>query len=75
MCKAPNFPKDESRGLREVALTRTVYIDRSDFKEEDSKVWSIVADASCICVLYVLHLGLWLNLLKYHFILNSCLCV
>eukprot|EP00455_Lapot_gusevi_P035241 TRINITY_DN3900_c0_g2_i1.p1 TRINITY_DN3900_c0_g2~~TRINITY_DN3900_c0_g2_i1.p1 ORF type:complete len:774 (+),score=335.21 TRINITY_DN3900_c0_g2_i1:58-2379(+) len=35
---APNHPKDESRGTRQVPLSRVVYIDRSDFRElEESK--------------------------------------
>lgn len=36
-CKAPRFPKDESLGFRTFPLTRVVYVDRSDFKEEDNK--------------------------------------
>ena len=36
-CKAPRFPKDESLGFRSFPLTRVLYIERSDFKEEDNK--------------------------------------
>jgi glutaminyl-tRNA synthetase len=38
-CVAPNFPKEPARGSRNVPLTRTLWIDRSDFKEEDSKTF------------------------------------
>ncbi len=34
---APNHPKDESLGTRRVKLTREVYIDREDFREEANK--------------------------------------
>ncbi|MCB1802924.1 MAG: glutamine--tRNA ligase/YqeY domain fusion protein [Gammaproteobacteria bacterium] len=34
---AGNHPKDESMGSREVSLTREVYIDRADFREEANK--------------------------------------
>eukprot|EP00177_Eucheuma_denticulatum_P006236 GFKZ01011376.1.p1 GENE.GFKZ01011376.1~~GFKZ01011376.1.p1 ORF type:complete len:787 (-),score=112.62 GFKZ01011376.1:589-2949(-) len=33
----PNHPKDASMGNREVTLTRTVYIEKTDFRMEDSK--------------------------------------
>ncbi len=33
----PNHPKDESMGRREIPLTREVYIDRADFREEANK--------------------------------------
>ncbi len=36
-CKAPHFPKDESRGFRLVNLTQTIFIERDDFREQDSK--------------------------------------
>lgn len=32
----PNFPADESRGVRAVPLTRELFIERSDFREEGS---------------------------------------
>lgn len=35
--KAFNFPPDESKGTHNVPLSKIVYIDRSDFKVEDSK--------------------------------------
>ena len=35
--KAGNHPKDESMGSRELALTRELYIDRADFREEANK--------------------------------------
>ncbi|MGD2117327.1 MAG: glutamine--tRNA ligase/YqeY domain fusion protein [Chromatiales bacterium] len=34
---AANHPKDEGFGSREIALTREVYIDREDFREEANK--------------------------------------
>ena len=34
---AGNHPKDESMGTRELLLTREVYIDRADFREEANK--------------------------------------
>jgi glutaminyl-tRNA synthetase len=34
---APNHPKDDSMGTRELLLTREVYIDREDFREEANK--------------------------------------
>jgi glutaminyl-tRNA synthetase len=35
--KAGNHPKDESMGSRELGLTRELYIDRADFREEANK--------------------------------------
>ena len=35
--QAPLFPKDESLGFRSFPFSRVVYIERSDFKEEDNK--------------------------------------
>jgi glutaminyl-tRNA synthetase len=35
--KGPVHPKDESRGEREIPLTRSVYIDREDFMEDPPK--------------------------------------
>ena len=35
--QAPNHPKDESMGSRELPFTRELYIDREDFREEASK--------------------------------------
>jgi glutaminyl-tRNA synthetase len=35
--KAGNHPKDESQGSRELTLTREVYIDRADFREQANK--------------------------------------
>ncbi len=34
---AANHPKDESRGLRKIPLSREVYIDANDFREEASR--------------------------------------
>lgn len=34
---APNHPKDESMGSREIPFTREIYIDRADFREEASR--------------------------------------
>ena len=34
---APNHPTDTSRGTRPLTLTKTVYIEASDFREVDSK--------------------------------------
>ncbi len=34
---APNHPKDDSLGSREITLTREVYIDRADFRESANK--------------------------------------
>ena len=33
----PNHPKDESMGSRELKLTREIYIDRNDFREQANK--------------------------------------
>ena len=35
--RAPNHPKDESMGSREVVVTREVFIDRDDFRESANK--------------------------------------
>jgi len=35
--QGPNHPKDEGMGTRELLLTREVYIDRDDFREEANK--------------------------------------
>jgi glutaminyl-tRNA synthetase len=35
--QAGNHPKDESQGSRELTLTREVYIDRADFREQANK--------------------------------------
>jgi glutaminyl-tRNA synthetase len=35
--QAPNHPKDESMGARELPLTREIFIDRDDFREEANK--------------------------------------
>jgi glutaminyl-tRNA synthetase len=35
--EAPNHPKDESMGSRELKFTREIYIDRADFREEANK--------------------------------------
>jgi glutaminyl-tRNA synthetase len=35
--QAANHPKDESMGTRELAMTREVYIDRADFREQANK--------------------------------------
>ncbi len=35
--RAPNHPKDETMGSRELKLTREIYIDRADFRESAGK--------------------------------------
>ncbi len=35
--KAPNHPKDESKGEREIEFCREVYIDQADFREQANK--------------------------------------
>lgn len=35
--QGPNHPKDESMGVRELLLTRELYIDRDDFREQANK--------------------------------------
>jgi len=35
--QGPNHPKDEDMGTRELLLTREIYIDREDFREEANK--------------------------------------
>ncbi len=35
--EAPNHPKDESMGSRQLKLTREIYIDRADFRESANK--------------------------------------
>lgn len=35
--RAPNHPKDESMGTREIPFTREIYIDRDDFREQANR--------------------------------------
>ena len=37
MLQGPNHPKDDSMGSRELPLTREIYIDRDDFREQANK--------------------------------------
>jgi len=48
----PNFPKDKSRGRHLVDLNRVVYIERSDFREEDSKGYYGLAPGKTVGLRY-----------------------
>lgn len=49
---APNFPKDLSRGRHTINLNSTVYIDRSDFREADSKGYYGLAPGKTVGLRY-----------------------
>ena len=51
----PFSPKDPSLGSHKVAFTRTVYIDRSDFREEDSKGYFRLAPGKSVGLLQAPH--------------------
>ena len=52
----PFSPKDPSMGSHKVRFTRTVYIDRSDFREEDSKEFFRLAPGKTVGLLNAPHL-------------------
>ena len=49
---APNFPQDPSRGVHKVTLNRVVYIDRNDFRTEDSKSYYGLAPGKQVGIKY-----------------------
>ncbi|KAI9833929.1 MAG: hypothetical protein M1819_003438 [Sarea resinae] len=49
----PFSPKDPSLGVHKVPFTKTVYIDRSDFREEDSKDYFRLAPGKAVGLLKV----------------------
>ncbi|MBE3047098.1 hypothetical protein IMZ48_32165 [Candidatus Bathyarchaeota archaeon] len=51
----PFSPKDEKFGTHKLAFTRTVYIDRSDFREEDSKGYFRLAPNKSVGLLQAPH--------------------
>lgn len=51
----PFSPKDPSLGSHKLAFTRTVYIDRSDFREEDSKGYFRLAPGKSVGLLQAPH--------------------
>ena len=54
--EAPDFPQDTSRGSHRLPLTRTVYIDKSDFKMEDSKDYYGLAPGKVVSLKYAGHI-------------------
>ena len=56
-CEMPNHPGNESFGKRLLPMTREVFIERSDFRIQDSKVVRLVHFLYfllCVCVYFVL---------------------
>ncbi|TPX64295.1 hypothetical protein SpCBS45565_g05991 [Spizellomyces sp. 'palustris'] len=51
----PNKPRDDSMGSHTVPFTRTVYIDRSDFKEQDDPNFYRLAPGKTVGLLNVRH--------------------
>ncbi|OZJ04739.1 hypothetical protein BZG36_01802 [Bifiguratus adelaidae] len=49
----PNKPRDPSMGEHVVPFTRTIYIDRSDFREQDSKDYFRLAPGKSVGLLHV----------------------
>uniref|UniRef100_A0A7S1PGD6 glutamine--tRNA ligase n=1 Tax=Percolomonas cosmopolitus TaxID=63605 RepID=A0A7S1PGD6_9EUKA len=50
--EAPNHPKDESRGSRKLPLSRIVYIDERDFREEDEPSYFGLAPGKTVGLRY-----------------------
>jgi glutaminyl-tRNA synthetase len=48
----PNFPNDESKGTHKVPFSRTIYIDRSDFREDDVAGYKRLAPGKTVGLLY-----------------------
>lgn len=53
--EAPFDPKDASKGSRKVPFTRTIYIDRDDFREVDDPDFFRLAPGKSVGLLYVTH--------------------
>jgi len=51
----PNKPRDESMGSHKVPFTKTIYIDRSDFREQDDPNYYRLAPNKTVGLLYVEH--------------------
>jgi len=51
----PNKPRDESMGNHKVPFTKTIYIDRSDFREQDDPNYYRLAPNKTVGLLYVEH--------------------
>ncbi len=52
----PNHPADESRGTRDVALTREIYIERDDFMEDPPKKFFRLAPGSEVRLRYACYI-------------------
>lgn len=83
LVEAPNFPQDLSRGSHKVPLTRTIYIDHSDFRLEDSKAYYGLApgkEVRCflrqlVCVLARARVCLCKYLRARHPLSPQCVCM
>jgi len=51
----PNKPRDESMGNHNIPFTKTIYIDRSDFREQDDPNFYRLAPNKTVGLLYVEH--------------------
>ncbi|KAG2214000.1 hypothetical protein INT47_001271 [Mucor saturninus] len=54
-CVAPNKPRDPAMGEHTVPFTKVFYIDRSDFREEDSKGYYRLAPGKSVGLLFAKH--------------------
>ncbi|CAO3655315.1 unnamed protein product [Mucor hiemalis] len=54
-CVAPNKPRDPAMGEHTVPFTKVFYIDRSDFREEDSKGYFRLAPGKSVGLLFAKH--------------------
>lgn len=54
-CIVPNKPRDPAMGEHAVPFTKVLYIDRSDFREEDSKGYFRLAPGKSVGLLYAKH--------------------
>jgi len=55
MVERPSHPKNPEMGTTSVPFTRTVYIDRSDFREQDSADYFRLAPGKSVGLLYTEH--------------------
>lgn len=54
-CIAPNKPRDPAMGEHTIPFTKVFYIDRSDFREEDSKGYYRLAPGKSVGLLFAKH--------------------
>lgn len=54
--KAPRFPKDESRGFRDIPISKVVYLERSDIRLNDSKDFYGLATNKTVHLKYAYHI-------------------